>query len=149
MQRTRDEVPRRRRRQRQQTRRIHFRRLASVPRDHRLVVRAVDEHVERRADPSASRRQHRLLLRQHQPLIPLLFHRFVELAGDSRRRRLGLVRERERPDRVKAELADKLGQLLKVRLRLAGESDDERRADRDVGDALAQFGEQCFRLFGV
>ena len=43
---------------------------------------------------------------------------------------------------VEAVVVDEAAQLVDVRIRLAGESDDERRAERDAGHAGANAGEQ-------
>ena len=55
-----------------------------------------------------------------------------------------LVRVGKHADMVEFHVADELAQLLELRLGFAGESDDERRSERDAGKPLANPADQRF-----
>ena len=75
-------------------------------------------------------------------LHDLLRHLVRHVVG----RRALLARIREDADLVEAHLLDEVAQRVVLGIRLAREADDERRADRHAGDALAQLLDQRAHL---
>ena len=61
---------------------------------------------------------------------------------EPRRRRARLERVGKDADALETRRFDEVEQFLELRLGLAGEADDERRPQRQVGDRRAQLAEQ-------
>ena len=73
-----------------------------------------------------------------EPLEPLVLDRLGHLVGHRRRVGAAAGRVDEREGAVVAHLLDDGERLLEVRLRLAGEADDDVGAERQVGNRVAQ-----------
>ena len=104
----------------------------------RLVGDAFDEDVDLLADHRLVASAADLALDLHELLLARTGDRGIDAVRQHRRRRARLDRVRERAGAIELRLGDELAQLVELGVGLAGVTDDERRAQHDVVDALAQ-----------
>ena len=82
------------------------------------------------------------LLRGHQRVAPRAHDLRRDGIGQIKRGRVFLGGVGEDADAVKAHLADEVQQVLELRVRLAGEADQERRPQGQIGQGVAHLAEQ-------
>src|SRR5205085_10088567 len=110
---------------------------------------ALDEDVEHPPDQGSLMGLADLPLDPEELLLPLRLHPRRDLPVQIVRGRSLLAREPEDPDALEAHLLDELAELVELRVGLAGEPDDEARAEDEVGHALAKLVDELAQEGGV
>src|SRR5881628_2029358 len=110
---------------------------AAFPRERGILARPVHEDVEHRADALGVAVERDRIVQVLHDGGALGGHLRVDLVGKVRRRRPAFGRVREHAKAVEARLVEEAEQVVEGGGRLAGEADEHRRAQRDVGERVA------------
>src|SRR5881409_2469365 len=114
---------------------------AAFPRERGILARPVHEDVEHRADALGVAVERDRIVQVLHDGGALGGHLRVDLVGKVRRRRPAFGRVREHAKAVEARLVEEAEQVVEGGGRLAGEADEHRRAQRDVGERVAELAD--------
>src|SRR5881409_613655 len=114
---------------------------AAFPRERGILARPVHEDVEHRADALGVAVERDRIVQVLHDGGALGGHLRVDLVGKVRRRRPAFGRVREHAKAVEARLVEEAEQVVEGGGRLAGEADEHRRAQRDVGERVADLAD--------
>src|ERR1017187_4387390 len=99
--------------------------------------RLLDQHFDSAPNEQSGPLHRDFMLSRHCQAAPLLFDLVWNLAGHAPRARAFFLRISEHAQSLEPRLPNEPEQVLKVGLCLTGETDDERGAQRDAGNALS------------